>query len=264
MLKTSLSRGGAFMEEQIFPFPLPVEKRHTEFVQKMNSFPCCLFWMLYWGKVKRYHSMFFLHQKIPPGVFAFVLPLQAGKHTCGHVGPPVCPLPCNCHGALATKWFCGKWSVGIRVGPSICYKSQVLWACWFAELISKNCWSPWLLWVMLAVHSEEYSTGPMKLQLMKWICLFLVRFEWHVVTGDRRRRRKSFQKPVVLLHHLCPPYPDCWAEPLVPLPSSTLPRRGKNFTFHCCMWVRVTPKWAPELVRITLKQLPCFNTESAY
>lgn len=31
VLKTSLSRGGAFMEEQIFLFPLPVEKLHTEF-----------------------------------------------------------------------------------------------------------------------------------------------------------------------------------------------------------------------------------------
>lgn len=140
--KTSLS-GGAFMEEQIFLFPLPVEKLRTEFFWKMNSFPCCLFWMLYWGKVQRYHSTFFWHQKFPV-FFAFVLSSQAGKHTHGHEVPLVCPLPWNCHRALATKWFCGKWSVGIRAGPSICCKSQVLWACWFAELISKHCWSLWL------------------------------------------------------------------------------------------------------------------------
>lgn len=38
VLKTSLSRGGAFMEEQMLLFPLPVEKLHTQFVWKMNSF----------------------------------------------------------------------------------------------------------------------------------------------------------------------------------------------------------------------------------
>lgn len=82
-----------------------------------------------------------LASEISPNAFVFILPSQAGKHTRGHVGPPVCPLPWNCHGALATKCFCGKWSVRIRVRPSICCKSQVLWTCWFVELISKNYWS---------------------------------------------------------------------------------------------------------------------------
>lgn len=107
--KTSLSRGGAFVEEQIFLFPLPVEKLHTEFVWKMNSFPCCLCWMLYWDKVQRYHSTFFWHQKFPLVFFPLSDPCKAGKHTHGCVGPPVCSLPWNCHGALATKLFCGKW-----------------------------------------------------------------------------------------------------------------------------------------------------------
>lgn len=82
--------------------------------------------------------------EISPSVFAFDLPSQAGKHTHGHAGPPIRPLPRNCHGALAAQWFCAKWSVGIRVGPSICCKSQVLCARRFVELISKNCWSLWL------------------------------------------------------------------------------------------------------------------------
>lgn len=56
VLKTSLSRGGAFMEEQMLLFPLPVENLHAQFVWKMNSFFFFfLFWMLYCGKVQRYH-----------------------------------------------------------------------------------------------------------------------------------------------------------------------------------------------------------------
>jgi len=71
---------------------------------------------------------------ISPSVFAFALRSQASKRTRGHVGPPVCPLTWNCHGALAAKCFCGRWCAGRRVGPSVSYKRQVLGACWFAEL----------------------------------------------------------------------------------------------------------------------------------
>lgn len=111
VLKTSLSRGGAFMEGQMLLFPLPVENLHAQFVWKMNSFFFFLFWMLYCGKVQRYHSAFFWHWKSPHVCLPLSYPCS--KHAHGHVQPPICPLPWNCHGALATKWFCGKWSVGM-------------------------------------------------------------------------------------------------------------------------------------------------------
>lgn len=128
VLKTSLSRGGAFMEEQMLLFPLPVENLHAQFVWKMNSF---FFFFLVLDAVLWQSSevpfAFFWHWKFP--LVCLPLSYSCNKHAYGHVQPPICPLPWNCHGALAMKWFCGKWSVGIRVGSSICFKSWVLWAC---------------------------------------------------------------------------------------------------------------------------------------
>lgn len=113
VLKTSLSRGGGFLEGKYCYFPY-------------TALFFFLFWMLYCGKDQRYHSAFFWHWKFPQ--VCLPLPYPCSKHARGHVQPPICPLPWNCYGALATKWFCGKWSVGIRVGSSFCFKSWVLWA----------------------------------------------------------------------------------------------------------------------------------------
>lgn len=76
VLETRLGSGGAFMEEQIFPFLPPVEKPPTECVWKMSGLPCCLFWMPDWGKVQRCQFLFFHHRRFP----AVALPLS---HPCG-------------------------------------------------------------------------------------------------------------------------------------------------------------------------------------
>lgn len=75
------------MEEQIFLFPLPVEKLRTEFVWKMNSFSCCLFWRLYWGKVQRHHSVFFWLQKCPPVFLPLSYPHRQARTPMGTQDP---------------------------------------------------------------------------------------------------------------------------------------------------------------------------------
>lgn len=122
-----------------------------------------------------------LAPEMSPSVFTFVLPSQAGKDIRGHAGPPVCSLPWNWHGTLAYKWPCGKRSVGIGVGTSFWYKWQI------CEHVDLQTWSLKAAdrcgCVLLTVTSDACGpqwgthTGPMKLQLMKSICLFLVGFE---------------------------------------------------------------------------------------
>lgn len=70
------------MEEQIFLFPLSVEKLCTEFVWNMNSFACYLFWM-YWGKVQMYHFTFFWHQKFPPMLLSLSYPRRQASAPVG-------------------------------------------------------------------------------------------------------------------------------------------------------------------------------------
>lgn len=103
VFKARLGTAGAFMEELIFLFPLPVEKAHTEFAWKMSVFPCCLFWMVYWGKV----------QFRAASTADFLLPLALPwshphmklEHAHVHVGHLASPW--NCHCVLAIRWPCG-------------------------------------------------------------------------------------------------------------------------------------------------------------
>lgn len=88
-----------------------------------------------------------------------------------------------------------------------------------------------LLRVMLEVCSEEYGTGPVKLQFMKLICLFLGRFEscvWDQHYGDWRHEEEIFSKNSSSFKLPLPLYTVCWAEPLILL-LSHLPKKRKDF-----------------------------------
>lgn len=82
VLETRLGKGGAFMEEQIFPFLPPVEKPPAECVWKMSGLPCCLFWMPVWGKVQRCQFLFFHHRRFPAVALHLSHPCGRRAHPC--------------------------------------------------------------------------------------------------------------------------------------------------------------------------------------
>lgn len=87
------------MEGQMLLFPLPVENLHAQFVWKMNSF---FFFFSCFGccTVAKFRGTI-LHS-FGIGNLPMCLPLSYPCSKHAHVQPPICPLPWNCHGALAT------------------------------------------------------------------------------------------------------------------------------------------------------------------
>lgn len=124
VLKTSLSRGGAFMEEQML-LPLPVENLHTQVVLKMSSF---FFFFTAFGccTVTRFRGtilhFFGIGNSTVVFPFAANMPMGMYNHPFAlFLGTVTVPL--------LLKWFCGKWSVELKMRSSICFKSWILWAC---------------------------------------------------------------------------------------------------------------------------------------
>lgn len=110
VLKTSLSRGGAFMEEQMLLFPLPVENLHAQFVWKMNSF---FFFFSCFGccTVAKFRGTIciLLALEISPCVFAFVLPLQQAclwACTTTHLPSPLELSWCPCYVMVLWEMVC--------------------------------------------------------------------------------------------------------------------------------------------------------------
>lgn len=167
------------MEEEML-FLLPVEKLHTPFFWKMSSF---FFFLHSFGVVLWQGSevpfCILWHWKFPQVCFSLSCPCS--KHTHGHIQPLICPLPWNCHGALATKWFCGKWSVELRAGSSV-LSHGFCEHVWFAELIFIKTWWLWLhtvnhcKWCLQSTLRNTVQ-GPWNYSLPSF-CLCLVGLEW--------------------------------------------------------------------------------------
>lgn len=103
VFKVRLGTGGAFIEEQIFLFPLPVENPHTEFAWKMSVFPCCLFWMSYWGKVQ-FRDASTADFLLPVGLLWSHPHMKLER---AHVRVGRLASPWNCHHVLVMRWPCG-------------------------------------------------------------------------------------------------------------------------------------------------------------
>lgn len=109
VLKTSLSRGGAFMEGQMLLFPLPVENLHAQFVWKMNSFFFFLVLDAVLWQSSEVPFCILLALEISPCVFAFVLPLQQAcpwACTTTHLPSPLELSWCPCYEMVLWEMVC--------------------------------------------------------------------------------------------------------------------------------------------------------------